>query len=177
MIKKVIAGTFVLLIIGSSSGVAYANPTIIRLTPPAQGTVQEVINEEQEAFKLVTPSNNMVSFDTNIVTVFTAPEGTMVTVNVYYNASVDTKKQNYVEAYEPIEVEVGALQRRAVEVELKKGLNKIDFTAVYKDGIKDIISRVIEVKDIVEVDQQVKKDIANTSSTETLKKIVNPESK
>lgn len=182
MIKKLIAGTFVLLMIGSSNLVAHANPTTVRVTTPQGATVQETKTEEevkpqQETLKLITPRRDMVVTDNNLVLAFTAPEGTTVTINVYYNTSVSTNRQTYVEAYDPVEVNVGALQRGWAEVELKKGLNKIDFTAVYKSGLKDVISRIVEVKDIDEVKKQVEKSIANTSSTEALKNIAATEDK
>ncbi|SNS53322.1 hypothetical protein SAMN05446037_101269 [Anaerovirgula multivorans] len=182
MIKKLIASTVVLLIIGSSGAVAYANPTTVRVTTPEGTNTEETKTEEQEkpqqeSLKLITPSRDMVVTDNNLVLAFTAPEGTTVTIDVYYNTSVANNKQNYVEAYDAIEVNVGALQRGWAEVELKKGLNKIDFTAVYKNGLEDVISRIVEVKDIDEVKKEVEKSIANKSSTEALKSIATTEDK
>lgn len=177
MIKKLIAGTMVLLFISGSSTAVYANPTTAGIANVLE-TVNETKIEEpeklqEETFKLTNPRKNMVVTNTDIVLTFTAPEGTTVTIDVYYNTSVATNKQNYVKAYDSIEVEIGALQRGYAEVELKKGLNKIDFTAIYQNGIKDVISRIVEVKDIKEVKEQVEKSIATTSSTETLKNIAN----
>lgn len=182
MIKKFIASTVVLLIIGSSGAVAYANPTTVRVTTPQGTNTEETKAEEQEkpqqeSLKLITPSRDMVVTDNNLVLAFTAPEGTTVTIDVYYNTSVANNKQNYVEAYDAIEVNIGALQRGWAEVELKKGLNKIDFTAVYKNGLEDVISRIVEVKDIDEVKKEVEKSIANKSSTEALKNIATTEDK
>ncbi|AKL97334.1 hypothetical protein CACET_c39060 [Clostridium aceticum] len=168
MMKKLIVSTVVLLIIGGSSAVVYGNNDT--------STAQEA-KVEQETLKILTPNRNIVASDRNMVLSFTAPEGTTVTIDVYYNTSVATSKQNYVAAYDPIEIKVGALQRGWAEVELRKGLNKIDFTAVYKDGREDTISRTVEVKDIDDVKKQVEQSIASTSSTERLKSIVNTENK
>ncbi|AOY75333.1 hypothetical protein [Clostridium formicaceticum] len=167
MIKKLLISTVVLLIIGGSGAVVYGNPT-------DASTTQET-KVEQETLKVLTPNRAVVTSDKNMVLSFTAPEGTTVTIDVYYNASVATSKQNYVAAYDPIEVKIGALQRGWAEVELRKGLNKIDFTAVYKDGGEDTISRTVEVKDMNDVKKQVEESIASTSSTERLKSIVNTE--
>ncbi|SET01433.1 hypothetical protein SAMN05660297_01200 [Natronincola peptidivorans] len=179
--KKLIASTAVLLIIGGTNIVAYASPTTILTTTPGTTTqeikAEEEAKEQQDTLKIITPNRDVVVSDSNMVLAFTAPEGTTVTIEVYYNTSVATSRQNYVEAYDPIEVKVGALQRGWAEVELRKGLNKIDFTAVYKNGIRDVISRIIEVKDIDEVKKQVEKGIANTSSTDAIRSITSTESK
>ncbi|SDL14012.1 hypothetical protein [Natronincola ferrireducens] len=172
MIRKLIVSTVVLFILGSCSTVAYANNT----TTTTQESAQEAKVEEQ-SIKVITPSRNMVVSDNNMVLAFTAPEGTTVTIDVYYNTSVDTNRPNYVPAYDPILVEVGALQRGWAEVELRKGFNKVDFIAIYKNGVKDVISRVIEVKDIKEVKEQVERSVSSTSSTNALRNIVNTENK
>lgn len=163
MIKKLMVSTMVLLIIGGSGTIVYGNN--------GEGVAQEV-KIEQESFKVTTPK---VVSEKDILLTLTAPQGTKVIIDVYYNTSVSKTKQNYVIAGDPIEVEIGALQRNWVEIELSKGLNKIDFTAVYEDGLEDFISRIIEVKDKSELQKQVDKSSATTSSTDALKNIVNIE--
>lgn len=165
MMKKIIASAIVLLALSGSSVLAHGDTT--------QQTTAKETTVEQESLRVINPRRDMVSGDNNTVLTFSAPEGTTVTIDVYYNTSVSNDKQNYVQAYDTIEVEIGALKRGWTEVELKKGLNKIDFTAIYKNGSEEVITRIIEVKDMEEVKQQVEKSIINTSSTEALKNIAN----
>lgn len=156
MFKKLMASTMVLLIISGSGTAVYAN----------NDRISQEIKTEQKSFKVSTPR---VTSERDLLLTLSAPQGTKVTVDVYYNTSISKTKQNYV-ASSSIEVEIGALQRNWVEIELSKGLNKIDFTAVYKDGVEDIISRVVEVKNKSELEEQVK-SAKISSSTSALKSI------
>ncbi|NLM03728.1 MAG: hypothetical protein GX214_01770 [Clostridiales bacterium] len=159
MFKKLMASTMILLIISGSSMGVYAN----------NAQVSQETKIEEKTFNVNTPK---ITSEKDLFLTLTGPEGTKVTIDVYYNTSVSKTKQNYVLAIDPIEVEIGALQRNWVEIELSKGLNKIDFTAVYKDGVEEIISRIIEVKD----KEELKEELQNTkisSPTNALKSIVN----
>lgn len=178
MLKKLMVGTFICLLLGNYGLVAHANPTTSMGTRVlAQTTVEDIKSQEEERINLITPSKNMVVTDTNMMVKFEAPEGTQVTIDVYYDSSVMNKTRRYVQAYQPIEIEVGALRKGWAELELKKSLNKIKFTAVYKNGISDIINRIIEVKDISELEEEVTKNISRTPSSKVLNSIVNKDSK
>ncbi len=174
--KKIMVSTLVLLAIGSSGVYSYANNSTAKTEGLAGKEAQEVKIENEETLEIVTPNKEVVP-DTDLLVIFKAPEGTTVILSVYYNTSVATNKQNYVEAYDPIEVVLGPLQKGWAEIKLKKGLNKINFVATYKDGNQDVINRIIEVKNMDEIDEQVTKGIGSASSTKVLKTIVNTDSK
>jgi len=163
MMKKLMISTMLLLIIGNSNTVVYGNN--------AKAVSQESTVQEQ-SFKVNTPK---VVSETDILLTLTAPQGTKVVIDVYNNTSVSKSKPNYVIAGDPIEIEIGALQRNWVEIELNKGLNKIDFKAVYEDGLEDVISRIIEVKDKNELKEQINNSNVSTSSTNALNNIANIE--
>lgn len=132
----------------------------------------------EPSFQVITPARNMITSDRNIILSMIAPEGTTVKIEVFYNASVVKNKENYLLSQDPIELKIGALQRGWAEVELKKGLSKIEFTALYKNGVKDVRTRFITIKNIEDVKKLIEQSIEKigaTSSTDTLNRIVNIE--
>lgn len=129
MIKKAIICTAIVAIgLGTSPLVAY-------------GTETNIVNNIQ----VVTPSRDINTSNSSIMLQFEAPEGTKVIVQVYYNNSVVKDKENFVAVADPIEVEMGALGIGWAEVKLQPRRNRIEITAVYQDGTKETIVRMVTV--------------------------------
>ena len=162
MIKKMVAGTIIFTILGTSSILSHATP--INTVTDAQNNGNKNIEEVKQSFEVVIPEKDFVTSDKNIVLSFKAPKDTKVSIKVYHNISKDDKEEKYVLSYDPIEVTVGAIQMGWAEITLKPGLNKIQFTANYKNGLKDSVVRSINVMDV----QQVKQILEEIVSKSTL---------
>lgn len=160
MIKKLIAGAFIFFVLGISSTVCYAN-----------NTANEIKNIEVEKyfFEILEPEKNTVTTDKNMLLSFRASKGTNVCIKVYHNNSIEGDKEKYILLYDPIDITVGAFQRGWASIDLKSGLNKIQFTIKYKNGSKDSMARIINVMDIKEV-KQLLQDIVNKSTLGIWKK-------
>jgi len=161
MIKKIVAGTIICTILGTSNMLSYATPT-----NTVTGDIKDrnkKIEEVKPLFEVVNPEKNFVTSNKNLVLSFKAPNDTKVSIEVYHNISKDEKEEEYVLSYDPIEVTVGAIQMGWAEIKLKSGLNKIQFTANYKDGKKYRIVRRIKVMEVEEV-KQILEEIVNTST-------------
>jgi hypothetical protein len=179
MIKKLVAGAIVLTILGFSGIFIYANPVDVNNIINTTQSGEEIQQTVNSSFRVLSPWRDRITIDKKIILSLLAPEGTTVKIEVFYNTSIAANKENYVLSYDPIELRIGALQRGWAEVELKKGLNKIEFTAFLKNGLQEARTRIITVKDIDEMKRLVEQSIQNigtTSSTDTLNRIVNIES-
>lgn len=161
MIKKIVAGTIVLVVLGTSNALSYATPTN-KVSDIKKDTPKKVEIVKQ-SFEVVKPEKDVVTSDKTLLLSFRAPEGTKVSIEVYHNISKDPKEENYVLSYDPIDVTVGAFQRGWADIELSSGQNKIQFTAKYKDGSRDSAVRLVNVMEVQEV-KQLLEDIVNKST-------------
>lgn len=171
MVRKFVAGTVIVIVLSGLNICAYADNDIVG---DGSGSNVPISQIKEQSFKVVTPEKNLVTSDTNLLLSFTAPEGTRVTVEVYHSTSVKANEENYVLICDPIEVQVGALQRGWAEIQLKKGLNKITFKATNENGLQDVDTRIVRVKDISEIKEMIE-NLVNTPTTKLLENIVNPE--
>lgn len=161
MIKKIVAGTIIFTVLGTSNILSYATP--INTITYDQKDGNKNIEEVKQSFEVVIPKKDFVTSDKNLVLSFKAPKDTKVTIEVYHNASKDAKEEKYVLSYDPIEVTVGEIQMGWAEIKLKSGLNRIQFTANYKNGLKYSSVRSVKVMDVQEV-KQILEEIVNKST-------------
>ncbi len=161
--KKLIACTCVLVILGSSGSFTYANQTTSKT---------ETVRAASQSLQLVTPEKDTSISTNNLVLEFTAPKETRIRVLVYYNTSLEKDRENFVLAFDPILLEIGALQRGWAEVDLRRGINRIDIIAIYKDGTSDKITRLVTVRGVEDVKRYLENNTATTSASELLKGIV-----
>lgn len=166
MIKKLVAGSVMLIMLGTSSTLAYANP--IDNTNNKNDTIKqktEKADQVKPVFEVVYPEENLTinEKDKDLVLSFKAPEGSKVSIEVYNNISKDKNYKEYELSYEPIEITIGSFQRAWAEIELSKGFNKIVFQAKHKNGMKDRQIRVINVMETQEI-KQILEDIVTKSS-------------
>lgn len=164
MIKKIVASTIMLAILGTSNVLSYAAPIA---TPTNKSTdtknANKKIEEVKQSFEVVIPEKDAVTSDKNLVLSFKAPQDTKVSIEVYHNVSKDDETEKYELSYDPIEVTVGSIQMGWAEIELQPGLNKIEFKAKYKDGSEDSVVRIVNVMDVQEV-KQLLEEIVNKST-------------
>ncbi|ABR50822.1 hypothetical protein Amet_4756 [Alkaliphilus metalliredigens QYMF] len=169
MIKKVIAGTVMIVLISASGAVVYANPDQVNYS----NVNIEEIKETERPFQVISPVRNVTTTKKNMILTFTASEGTTVTIDVYHNSNEDGETENFVQIGETIEMEVGSLERRTISVELQKGKNKITFKAIQPNGTKHEEVRFVMLKDIEEVQQEVNESISGNSTAQTIQNILN----
>lgn len=167
MIKKIVVGTIIFAMLGTSNILSYATP--INTNTNLQKNNNKKVEEVKQSFEVVAPKKKLVTSDKNLVLSFKAPKDTKVSIEVYHNASKDEKEEEYELSYDPIEVTVGAIQMGWAEIELKYGLNKIKFTANYKDGSTDSDVRNVKLMNVKEV-KQLLEDIVNKSTLGTGKR-------
>ncbi len=155
MIKKFVAGAFIICILGTSTTMSYANN--INTINIASNEIRAV-ELQRNFFEILEPKRNTVTTDKNILLSFRASEGTKVNIEVYNNIS----KEKDILLYDPIEITVGAFQKGWASIDLEPGLNKIYFTIKYKNGSGDSRSRTINVMELQEV-KQLLQDVVNKS--------------
>lgn len=176
MVKKFIASTIVLVILGGSSTVAFANTQIDAIPKKLDNnTIEE--EAEKSDFQVVTPDRDITTNSGNLVLEFVAPEGTKVNIQVFFNTSLIQNKENFVATHDPISVEIGALKRGWAALELRRGLSKIEIEATLKNGTKETVVRYVTVRNQEELKKSIEeaiKDIPNTSSSKVIKNITNP---
>ena len=170
MIKKIIASSIVLLVIGGSVTYAHGNQQETNNDRDEYKVEQQ--SEESEKLELVYPEENTTVADKNSVMSFTAPQGTAVTVEVYHNTSMSPDEENYILSQDPTKVNIGALQRGWVEIELRRGLNRVDFTAEYENGESESITRFITLTDMTET-KKLLENAFNRSAVDILRNITN----
>lgn len=161
MIKKIVAGTIICTILGTSNILSYATP--VSTIKSDQKSINKNIEETKQSFEVVNPEKNFTTNDKNLVLSFKAPKDTKVSIEVYHNVSSDDEEEEFVLSYDPIEVTVGAIQMGWAEIELKSGLNKIEFTATYKDGTEHTSVRRVKVMEVEEI-KQILEQIVNKST-------------
>ena len=174
MVKKLIAGTIVLVILGGSSTMAFAGEIDANSKQVDNKTVEE--ESLKRGFQVITPDRDITSNNGNIVLEFVAPEGTKVNIQVFFNASLVQNKENFVASHDPIDVEIGALQRGWAALELRRGLTKIEIEATLKNGTKETAVRYVTVRNQEEIKKSIEdaiKGITNTSSSTVIKNITN----
>ncbi len=174
MVKKLLAGTIVLVILGGSTTAVMAGQV------EADSKKIDNPNVEEEAvkkgFEVVTPDRDITTNNGNIVLEFVAPEGTKVNIQVFFNTSLVQNKENFVSSHDPIDIEIGALQRGWAALELRRGLSKIEILATLKDGTQESVVRYVTVRNQEELKKHIEdaiKDIPNTSSSKVIKNITN----
>lgn len=149
MMRKIILCTIaIVILIVSSTPIAYANPN-------------NITTEEYPFFRLNNLPRNMVINDPNLFISFNASEGSLVTISVYHNTSLSNDEERFVLLNEPSKVKVGNIQRGFAEVMLRKGTNRVDFKIDFEKGEELVVSRMVTVKDIEEVKKQVTEGILN----------------
>lgn len=145
MMKKLVAVMLIFLILGTSGTICYGN-NIPKNNVRRSGSGKYF-------FELLEPEGDFVTTDKNILLSFRASRGTNVCIEVYHNSSIDKNRENYILLYDPIDIKIGVLQRGWASIDLKSGLNKVQFTIKYKNGSKDNMERIVNVMDIKEVKQ------------------------
>lgn len=148
MKKKLIAGVFIFLVLSMSGAVCYANNTM-------GGFPDEIdrIEAGEYFFEVLEPKRNTVTVDRNTLLSFRASKDTDVCIEVYHNSSIEKDKEKYILLHDPIDITIGALQRGWASIDLKSGLNKIQFMIKYKNGLEDSMERTINVMDAQEIKQ------------------------
>jgi len=177
MVKRIIAGTIVLVILGGSGSLAYAGEVDNSKKIDNKNIEEE---NQRKGFQVVTPDRDITTNNGNVVLEFVAPEGTKVNIQVFFNISLAQNKENFVASHDPIDVEIGALQRGWAALELRRGLSKIEIVATLKNGTKESVVRYVTVRNQEELRRSIEdaiKDIPNTSSTKVIKNITNSGSK
>lgn len=162
MIKKIVAGTIICTILGTSNILSYATP--VSTIKSDQKSINKNIEETKQSFEVVNPEKkDLATSDKNLALSFKAPKDTKVSIEVYHNVSNDDKEEEFVLSYDPIEITVGPIQMGWAEIELKSGLNKIEFTATYKDGTVHTSVRRVRVMKVEEI-KQILEQIVNKST-------------
>ncbi|ABW20313.1 hypothetical protein [Alkaliphilus oremlandii] len=161
MIKKIVAGTIICTVLGTSNIMSYATPTNTNLN--ATKNNDKKAETIKESFEVVIPEKDFVTSNTNLVLSFKAPKDTKVSIAVYHNTSKEGEEENYVLTHELIEVTIGEIQMGWAEIELKSGLNKIEFTAEYKNGLTDSVVRHVNVMNVEEVKVLLEKIVNNST--------------
>lgn len=158
MIKKIVAGTIVVVMLGTSNIISHATPIN---TNHKDGSKK--VEQTKQSFEVVSPEKDFVTDKKDIVLSFRAPKDTKVSIEVYHNISKDPKTENYILSYDPIEVTIGSLQMGWAEIQLRSGLNKIQFIAEYKSGGKDRAVRIINVMNMEEVKQLLEEIVSKST--------------
>ena len=143
MMKKLVAVVLIFLILGTSGTICYADNT--------SNKIRRV--ETENIFEVLEPKGILLPLIKICFCPLGASRGTNVCIEVYHNGSVDKDKENYILLYDPIDITIGVLQRGWASIDLKSGLNKVQFTIEYKNGSKDTMERIVNVMDIKEVKQ------------------------
>ena len=129
---------------------------------------------EGEVIQVVQPLRDGMTSRRNPMISFKAPEGSLVILEVFHNASLMEEEENYQPIYEPMEFSIGALQRGWVAgIELKKGKNKLVFNGTLNEEALPTVERLITVKDREEVKEEVTRDVRESSTTDILKRLMN----
>ncbi|HZJ76084.1 MAG TPA: hypothetical protein VFC70_00110 [Oscillospiraceae bacterium] len=160
MMKKLVAVVLIFLILGTSGIVCYADNTSNRTGRVEMG---------KYFFELSEPEKDTATTDKNMLLSFKASRGTNVCIEVYHNGSIDKNKENYMLLYDPIDINVGVLQRGWASIDLRPGLNKVRFSIEYRNGSKDNMERTIDVMDMEEVGQLLR-DMISKPTLGILKK-------
>ncbi|HZX20918.1 MAG TPA: hypothetical protein VFF25_00865 [Clostridia bacterium] len=155
MVKRLIVGVFIFLVLGMFSITCYANNTENRPSDEIRR-----VETGRYFFEILEPERNIITTDKNALLSFRASKYTDICIEVYHNSSIERDKEKYILFYDPIDINVGALQRGWASVDLKPGLNKIQFMIKYKNGSEDSIERIINVMDAKEIEQLLQ-DVVN----------------
>ncbi len=172
MKKSLIISLLVLLVISIQMTVAFA--TDDDPITESQVSLEEVAELEENVIQVVQPLRDGMTSRRNPMISFKAPEGSTVILEVLHNASLMEEGENYLRIYEPMEFQIGALQRGWVAgIELKKGKNKLVFTGTLNEAPLPTVERVITVKDREEMKEEVTRDVRESSTTDILKRLMN----
>ncbi|SDZ13123.1 MULTISPECIES: hypothetical protein [Tindallia] len=172
MKKLLVTGLLALLLISIQTTSVFA--TEDDLLPENQPNLEEEAELEEDIIEVVQPLRDVTTSRRNPMISFKAPEGSLVTLEVYHNASLLEEEENYLPLYEPMEFEIGALQRGWVDgVELKKGKNKLIFSGSLKEEALPTVERIITVKDREEMKEEVTRDVRESSTTDIMKRLIN----
>lgn len=155
MMKKLIAGVLIFLVLGMSGTVCYANNTASKPSDEIKR-----VRTGEYFFEILEPERNITITDKNTLLSFKASKDTNVCIEVYHNSSIEKDKEKYILLHDPIDITIGALQRGWASIDLKSGLNKIQFMIKYKNGSEDSMERIINVMDAKEI-KQLFQDIVN----------------
>lgn len=164
MVKKLVAGVLIILLLGMSCAVCFANNTV---RPPDR--IRKPRRTGEYFFEILKPEGNISTTDKNILLTFRAPRDTNIYIEIYHNSSIEKDKEKYILLHEPIDITVGALQRGWASIDLKSGLNKVQFMVKYKNGSEDSMERIINVMDAQEI-KQLFQDIVNRPTLSIWKK-------
>lgn len=175
MKKWILTGMLVLLLMGMQAGYAHANPTGTDVLPEAEETI------EPSPLNVLVPQKDRVTSRRTMVVSFSAPQGSLVTVEVFHNSSL-TEEEYYTALYEPMDFEIGVLERGWVELQLKKGKNKLLFTAQLPEEENTVeavppvtVERYITVKDLEEVRAELTRNVMQTSASDLIRRLTNME--
>lgn len=172
MKKFLVISLLVLLTISIKIAPVFATEDEVMLESPIN--LEEEIDLEEDVIQVVQPQRNGATSRRSPMISFKAPEGSLVILEVFHNASLMEEEENYLPTYEPMEFEIGALQRGWVEgIELKKGKNKLVFTGTLKEEALPTVERIITVKDREEMKEEVTRDVRESSTTDILNRLMN----
>jgi hypothetical protein len=159
-VKKMIIACALILIFMSVQA-SEVNATNTALIAPTAG----------QAFEVLVPLSDRLTSRENFMVSFRAPRGSVVRVDVLHTDSL-TNDEQFSPLYEPMKFEIGVLERGWVELKLNKGRNKIIFTAT-KGEQTQVISRMITVKDLEVVRQEMSRGVLQTSASDLIRRLTN----
>ena len=144
------------------------------ILPESQLTLEEEAELEEDIIQVVQPLRDTMTSRRSPMISFKAPEGSVIRLEVFHNASLIEEEENYLPLYEAMEFEIGALQRGWVAgIELKKGKNKLLFTGSLKEEELPSVERIITVKDREEMKEEVTRDVRESSTTDIMRRLMN----
>ncbi|HZK57259.1 MAG TPA: hypothetical protein VFD17_03020 [Clostridia bacterium] len=149
MVKKLVAVVLIFLMLGMSGMVCFANNTVNR----PLDEIRRSRRTGEYFFEILEPKGNIATVDKNILLSFRAPRDTNIYIEIYHNSSIEKDKEKYILLHDPIDITVGALQRGWASIDLKSGLNKVQFMVKYNNGSEDSMERIINVMDAKEIEQ------------------------
>ena len=174
MKRRMITGILVLLLIVTQAGAVYANTTGLNTILP--GVTGEA--ETEAAFQVLVPLKDRVTSRETMVVSFRAPQGSAVTVEVFHR-DAQAAEDSFEVLYEPMEFAIGILERGWVELQLKKGVNRLVFSAQLprqsegQEPSLEVMERIVTVKDLEEVREEMTRSVLQTTTSDLIRRLTN----
>lgn len=172
MKKWIVAGALILLM--TSGQITAAEATNTNLD---NNTINEAA-AVQPMLEVLVPQKDRVTSREIMMVSFRAPTNSRVTVNVLHTTGL-VENEIPVALYEPMEFEIGVLERGWVELTLQKGVNRIVLTTTLQQRNEapkvEVTERVITVKDLEEVREELSRNVMQTTATDLIRRLTNME--
>ncbi len=172
MKKWIVAGALILLM--TSGQITAAEATNTNLD---NNTINEA-TAVQPMLEVLVPQKDRVTSRETMMVSFRAPANSRVTVNVLHTTGL-VENEIPVSLYEPMEFEIGVLERGWVELTLQKGVNRIVLTTTLEQWNEapkvEVTERVITVKDLEEVREELSRNVMQTTATDLIRRLTNME--